>query len=390
MRSTQLYPKYILIFARFIVFVFCLIYYEALAQTPDSEWWQYMRQIEPQRYICQQTNEALEIDGKINESSWANAAWTSYFVDLGPKKIEAHQKPMPVPKFKTRVKMLWDDYYFYVAAELEEPHVWATMLFHDQIICLENNFEIFIDANGDNHNYVEIEINALGTIWDLVLDKPYRDKPKPNQAWNIEGFKKAVSVNGTLNNPKDIDKGWSIEMAIPWSALNSYADTSCPPKENDQWRINFARTEFEHNVIQSEFTTDDVTGNAYQKKENGEVGIWAWSTHAVCNLHTPEMFGYVQFSKRSLGATQWQSDPLTDVRKYLMDIYIAQKDYFKKNDSYATRFNDLSIKSVKINNAIIKPSISISDSGYETLIIIQTESGPRKVSIYQDSKIVVD
>ena len=34
--------------------------------------------------------------------------------------------------------------------------------------------QIFLDPDGDNHNYYEIEINALGTVWDLFLARPYR------------------------------------------------------------------------------------------------------------------------------------------------------------------------------------------------------------------------
>lgn len=34
--------------------------------------------------------------------------------------------------------------------------------------------QVFIDPDGDNHLYYEIEINALGTAWDLLLPRPYR------------------------------------------------------------------------------------------------------------------------------------------------------------------------------------------------------------------------
>ena len=71
--------------------------------------------------------------------------------------------------------MLWDDTYLYVGALLEEPHVWATLTQHDSVIFHDNDFEVFIDPDGDNHEYCEIEINALNTEWDLFLNKPYRD-----------------------------------------------------------------------------------------------------------------------------------------------------------------------------------------------------------------------
>ena len=71
--------------------------------------------------------------------------------------------------------MLWDDQYFYVGAELEEPDVWVTLTEHDSVIFRDNDFEVFIDPNSDNHEYYEFEINALGTFWDLLLPPPYKD-----------------------------------------------------------------------------------------------------------------------------------------------------------------------------------------------------------------------
>jgi len=71
--------------------------------------------------------------------------------------------------------MLWDDTYFYVAAQLEEPDVWATLTQRDTVIFYDNDFEVFIDPDGDTHNYYELEVNAFGTLWDLMLLTPYRD-----------------------------------------------------------------------------------------------------------------------------------------------------------------------------------------------------------------------
>lgn len=71
--------------------------------------------------------------------------------------------------------MLWDEDYFYVAADLEEPHIWANLKQRDTVIFYDNDFEAFIDPQGDNHRYYEYEMNALNTIWDLLLAKPNRD-----------------------------------------------------------------------------------------------------------------------------------------------------------------------------------------------------------------------
>ena len=121
--------------------------------------------ITPETYICYRAVEPIEVDGKLDEASWGNAPWTAYFVD-----IEGDLKPRP--RFKTRVKMLWDDDYFYFAAEMEEPDVWGTLTQRDAIIFYDNDFEVFIDPNGDTHEYYEFEMNALNTGWDLFLARP--------------------------------------------------------------------------------------------------------------------------------------------------------------------------------------------------------------------------
>jgi hypothetical protein len=128
--------------------------------------WARMKFIVPQGYVCYHTTGPLTIDGRLDEADWQHAAWTRDFQD-----IEGDAKP--APRFRTRAKMLWDDDYFYVGAELEEPHVWATLTNHDAIIFQDNDFEVFIDPDGDRHEYYEIEINALNTEWDLLLKKPY-------------------------------------------------------------------------------------------------------------------------------------------------------------------------------------------------------------------------
>src|SRR5207247_1723176 len=130
---------------------------------------------------------------------------------------------------RTRVKMLSDEAYFYVGAELEEPHVWAKLSQHDAVIFHDNDFKVFIDPDGDNHEYYEFEINALNTSWDLFLERPYKDGGRAQNDWEIPGLKTAVHVDGRLNDSADVDRGWSIEIAFPWKDLGQYAQPDARP-----------------------------------------------------------------------------------------------------------------------------------------------------------------
>jgi hypothetical protein len=159
----------------------------------------------PKGYVCPRAAGPVAIDGDLKDAAWAAAPWTDPFAD-----IEGDGKP--APRHKTRVKMLWDDEALYIAAELEEPHVWATLKEHDCVVFNDNDFEVFLDPDGDRHLYGELELNAFNTTWDLLLTKPYRDGGKPVNAWEITGLKTAVKVDGTINDPGDTDKGWTVEI----------------------------------------------------------------------------------------------------------------------------------------------------------------------------------
>ena len=84
---------------------------------------------DPKKYVCLKTNEKLNLDGKITEKAWESVPWTDTFVD-----IEGELKPKPY--HDTKVKMLWDENYFYFAAVMEEPHVWAKLTERDAVIYL--------------------------------------------------------------------------------------------------------------------------------------------------------------------------------------------------------------------------------------------------------------
>jgi hypothetical protein len=219
------------------------------------------------------------IDGRSDEPSWAAAPWTEAFRD-----IEGDRKPKP--PLQTRAKMLWDDTYLYIAAELEESHVWATLKEHDQIVFQDNDFEIFIDPDGDSREYYELEINAFNTIFDLFLVRTYIEGGPALHGWDCKGMKSAVFVDGTLNDPSDTDRGWSVELALPWTSLAEAAHRPAPPHDGDTWRMNFSRVEWQTRIVNGRY--EKVPGT---KEDN-----WVWSPQGVIDMHRPERWGYVCFS----------------------------------------------------------------------------------------------
>jgi hypothetical protein len=221
----------------------------------------------PLSYDCYRTATPIVIDGKLDDPAWKKAPWTTDFVD-----IEGAVKP--TPRFRTRAKMLWDNKYLYIAAELQEPNVTATLRKHDSIIFHDNDFEVFIKPLPQTESYYEFEMNAFNTGWDLFLNKPYNENGKPDNSWDIAGLKTAVAIQGTLNNSNDTDQGWTLEIAYPLHAFDS-RQTVPPPQPGTVWRINFSRVEWK-------------PGNP--KEDN-----WVWSPQGVINMHVPDRWGYLRF-----------------------------------------------------------------------------------------------
>lgn len=215
----------------------------------------------------------------MDDPLWELASWTSDFVDI-------EGDIGPTPRFRTRAKMLWSTDYLYVAAELQEPHLWATLTERDSIIFHDNDFEVFIDPDGDAKNYAEFEINALNTIWDLRLPIPYRDGGDADNSFDLQSLH-AVHLNGTLNNPNDLDVGWTVELAFPFSSFRALGDMVLPPQVDDAWRINFSRVQWHL----------DVVDGAYVKRANTPEDNWVWSPQGMIDMHQPEQWGFLHFRK---------------------------------------------------------------------------------------------
>lgn len=327
---------------------------------------------EPRNYIAYQTTETIKIDGEDSDVSWSEIAWSEPFIDIQGEKT---------PKYKTQVKMLWDDTYFYILAKLEEPHVWGNLVKRDAIIFHNNDFEVFIDPDGDSHNYYELEINALNTAWDLFVSKPYRETNVVLNDWNITGLKSAVKVNGTLNNPNDVDTGWVLEIAIPWKAYKKgYFHKNVPVDKF--WRVNFSRVNWDF----------EITDGNYERKKykNGKLNHeynWVWSPQGVINMHEPEKWGYVYFSSKGVREKEEFIIPNDEKIKWkLFELYRAQKAYFNTNETWSTSIDSLSVGAIIIDDKLIIPKLENHSQGWN--IIVESPFTGKQLMIREDSKFI--
>ncbi|HYO81618.1 MAG TPA: carbohydrate-binding family 9-like protein, partial [Bryobacteraceae bacterium] len=225
--------------------------------------------------------------------------------------------------FDTRAAALWDDENFYVGFWIDEPFVRARLTERDSLIFTENDVEVFI-AGEDC--YYEFEINALGTIyevffvwqdafrrgsrfdvpeWDLLSRRvvtfagDYDRNPEsfwvgthprgPRWAYldyDFPGLKSAIWIDGTLNDDSDIDRGWRVELAFPWTGMKALAGSRpLPPRPGDVWKMFFGR-----------FEALRVCGKEVKPHPG-----WSWTPHGAYDSHLPEKFTEVEFSADTIG-----------------------------------------------------------------------------------------
>ena len=215
-------------------------------------------------YTVMRTLGPIKVDGVFDEPSWRVATSTGAFrANDGSETVTS----------RVEAKMLWDDSNLYFAFECDDTDITATMTKRDEHLWQEEVVEVFIDPDGDEKNYIELEVNPLGTFLDLFVLTPV--VPIPYESYNIPAHW-AVKVDGTVQNSSDRDRGWKVELAVPLK--EAVTAPNLPPKNGDKWRLNLYRIE---------------------RKPKDQ--LIAWSPTLKPSFHTPSRFGEVTFSTRKAG-----------------------------------------------------------------------------------------
>jgi hypothetical protein len=260
--------------------------------------------------ICYRAAAEIAVDGDLDKPAWRSVPRSSPFVDMvsGAPAL-----------YETRVALQWDDERLYVGYWAEEPQVTATLTERDSFIWNDNDLELFV---GGDDCYYELEVNSFGTVYECFwvwqdamkrggrFDRPPFDVFSPQvdvlggfqdaSRWgkhprgrrfafldfDLAGLQAAVRVEGRINDPSTRDRGWTLELALPWKSLAVlFAGRTLPPREGDTLRCDFSR-----------FEALRVHGKPLPENPG-----WSLNPHGAYDSHIPESFSVVHFTERTAG-----------------------------------------------------------------------------------------
>jgi hypothetical protein len=309
----------------------------------------------PKTYIAPRIPSGIHtINGDLTKDAWSKAPWSDEFDDIRGA-ADAPPSERPPPSCSTRVKLLWDDDHLYIGALITsnmtvEAHFTKE---NSPIFQKDSDFECFLDPVGSNWNYKEWEGNALNTVWNLMLDRPYSDggsehsgrvaKPGEENYYAVKHQKTATRIlEGTVNNVEGTKTVWSVEIAMAHSdVLAAHVNNGMlPPSIGTMWRINFSRVEKRGDVNWT--WQAQIAWDAAGRRFAGNV-----------NMHLPDAWGYLVFGQETIKDTQEiPRDASWPARLAAMNVYYAQQEYRRETGVYATEINQLTRL---LNQAIVSP-----------------------------------
>lgn len=268
-------------------------------------------------YEIRKITTPIAIDGDLTKDVWKQAEKSPRFVDAvgGTPGI-----------YDTRAAILWDEEALYIGFWAEEPYPAATLTKRDSLLWVENDLEVFI-AGPDT--YYELELNALGTLYEvfylwrdayprldaqgkLISGNPYFQKERFDilnsgavsfggnfdrqdehfwtginprglrwvyRNWDFPGLEVAVKVDGKINDPTVVSKGWTAELKFPWQGFaDLFGQETVIPKAGDELRLFLGRYNLFH-----------INGKPISAG-------WSWDPIGVADNHNPERFGIFRLS----------------------------------------------------------------------------------------------
>ena len=233
-----------------------------------------------------------EIDGRLDDACWREAAVAADFVLLGGRGYATA---------KTEARVLWDADNLYIGMRCLDANpalLKKTADKRDGLVCADDCVEIFLTPPNNSvlarfpasSRYFHLAVNAAG----VRLDESGSESPTTwNPRWTVR-----TSVHGDR---------WEAELSIPWAELKSMG------RHQDIWEVNFNR--------------------GLPKRGQAAAEYSGWSI-TFAGFHEPDRFGKLVFLKRwpAAGKKTVDAEIAADiVRKTELEPPLKQAEAALKN-----------------------------------------------------------
>ena len=190
------------------------------------------------------------IDGDISDKGWNEVSWSSDFVEQSPDEGTP-------PMFQTQFKVLYDSKFLYIAVRAfdDNPELIQQRLTRRDGFA-GDRVNVMIDSYHDKRTAFVFTTTAAGVKGEEIASQNGEDL---DSSWNPIWYTSA----------KVDDKGWSLEMKIPFSQLRFGND------KEQIWGLNIIRHNFRENER-----------SLWQRIPNSQAGLISESgeLHGLINL----------------------------------------------------------------------------------------------------------
>jgi hypothetical protein len=182
------------------------------------------------RAICRWADRQPVLDGKLDDRCWQDAAVIDHFASFWTK----------TPRPGTQAYLIWDHEALYYAATMTDAELRSFGAKRNDTLWEGDVFELFFKPRGDKPEYFEFQANPRMLVFEMAF--PRRgDNPLAFATAPALGSQAVVALEGTLDQPGDRDRGWTVEGRIPWSA---FAKGGGKPMPGDDWLFALCRYDY--------------------------------------------------------------------------------------------------------------------------------------------------